>query len=331
MIDNRTAASATTVRPSRAVVWLAALLGALAAVTATIGLFWSSGVGPATATTVWGQTIDLYGQGLYRHDTPFAGAGARGADAVTLVLGLPLLATTALLYRRGSLRGALLLTGVLTYLLYVYGSLAFGTVVYNELFLAYIASFAASLFALVLACRSIDLGTLPGDRRASLPRRGLATFLFISGAILIAVWFGMGLLPALLRGGPPDRLDSYTTPVTYTIDLGLIMPLVVLAGVLVLRRAPLGYLLACPLLALEASLAPLIAGQTVAQLMAGVVLTPAQIVGPLGGFVVLAVAAIWFIVALLRAIGGAVPARSGETRRQPNAPTLADGVAAHSR
>jgi hypothetical protein len=47
--------------------------------------------------------------------------------------------------------------------------------------------------------------------------------------------------------------------------------------------------------------------------------------------VVLAVAAIWFIVALLRAIGGAVPARSGETRRQPNAPTLADGVAAHSR
>jgi hypothetical protein len=292
----------------RRLTWLAMLIGAVAAVAAGIGLCWSGAAGPSIVTTAWGQVVETYGPGLYSRDTPFAGAGARGADAVTLALGLPLLATATALYRRGSLRGALLLAGALVSMLYVYGSLALGTVAYNALFPAYVAVASASLFALWLVVRSIDLAAVPSGRWHALPRRGLAAVMFASGAVLLAVWFGLGLLPAMLRGGPPDRMDLYTTPVTYALDLGIIMPLVFLAGLLVLRRSPLGYLLACPLLILEATLAPLIAAQTVAQVSAGVVLTPAQIVGPVGGFVILAGCAIWAVVALLRGLAPATPA-----------------------
>jgi hypothetical protein len=277
----------------------------IAALAAGIGLFRSGGDGPSTVTTVWGRAVETYGRGLYSRDTPFAGAGARGTDAVTLAVGLPLLGIATVLYRRGSLRGALLLTGALTYMLYDYGSLALGTVSYNVLFPAYVAVFSASLFALALVYRSIDLAAVPTQRWVALPRRSLAAFMFASSAVLLGVWFGMGLLPALLRGGPPDRLDSYTTPVTYALDLGIIMPLVFLSGLLILRRAPLGYLIACPLLVLEASLAPIIAAQTMAQLSAGVVLRPAQIAGPIGGFVVLATIAVWAVVAVLRGIAPA--------------------------
>jgi hypothetical protein len=86
-------------------------------------------------TTVHGTVVELYGGGLYGSDTVFAAAGQRGTDAVTLVLGIPLLVASILRYRRGSLRGGLLLTGTLGYFLYVYAGPALGTVVYNELFL----------------------------------------------------------------------------------------------------------------------------------------------------------------------------------------------------
>jgi hypothetical protein len=49
----------------------------------------------------------------------------RGTDAVTLFVSVPLLALSFLLYRRGSLRGALLLVGVLGFFLYYSASLAF--------------------------------------------------------------------------------------------------------------------------------------------------------------------------------------------------------------
>jgi len=52
---------------------------------------------------------------------------------------------------------------------------------------------------------------------------------------------------------------------------------------------------------LEAMLAPLIVAQTVSQLAAGVTFTPAEVVGPMVGFVVIAGAALWFLIGLLRA------------------------------
>jgi hypothetical protein len=54
---------------------------------------------------------------------------------------------------------------------------------------------------------------------------------------------------------------------------------------------------------LEVLLAPLIAAQTAAQLLAGVRFTIPEIIGPMGGFVVLAGASAVVLVAVLRAVG----------------------------
>ncbi|MBE9171522.1 hypothetical protein IQ238_29940 [Pleurocapsales cyanobacterium LEGE 06147] len=89
--------------------------------------------------------MEIYGRGLYRYDTLFIGAGNRGTDAVTLFLGIPLLIFCIWLYRRGSLRGALLLIGTLVYFLYVYGSYALA-IAYNNFFFVYIILFSASLY-----------------------------------------------------------------------------------------------------------------------------------------------------------------------------------------
>jgi hypothetical protein len=96
------------------------------------------------------------------------------------------------------------------------------------------------------------------------------------------------------------------------LDLAIIVPIVLLAGVLILRGDPLGYLIAFPMLVLEAFLAPMIAAQTVSQLRAVVTVPPGQIVGPIGGFATIAVVVIWVIFGLLRNVSD--PATSGTPR-----------------
>jgi hypothetical protein len=121
------------------------------------------------------------------------------------------------------------------------------------------------------------------------------------------------VVSAVVTGVATEKLDSYATDVTYALDLGVMAPLAVLAGILVLRRSALGILLTYPLLTLEASLILLIGAQTVSQLSAGVSLTPAQIAGPVGGFVALSVVAGFLLVRLLRGAGSSVRDRPPPT------------------
>jgi len=97
---------------SKAGVWLSALIAVLALVAASIGLFWQDAGSPFSFTTLRGETVQIYGQGLYRYETLRDGSGFKGGDVFILVVGIPLLMLFTLLYRRGSLRGGLLLLAV---------------------------------------------------------------------------------------------------------------------------------------------------------------------------------------------------------------------------
>ncbi len=284
---------------------LSALVAALAAIAAAVGLFSRGGTGPFPFTTLRGEVVEIYGRGLYRNDTVFVGALNRGTDAVTLFLAVPLLVLAIVWSRHGSLRGRLLLTGTLAYSFYVYGSLALGTAAYNDLYLVYLALFSGSLFALILACRAIDLADLDGRLTPRAPSRGLAVFLLASGALTAGVWLGMTLLPAIVRGEAALLLDGYTTFVTYTLDLGIIAPACGLAAVLLRRRAPSGYALAAALLGILALLGPAFAAQTISQLAAGVTYSPGEIIGPIGGFGAISLIADWLLLRLLRGVGEA--------------------------
>ena len=96
-------------KPSHAVVWLAALVAALALIAAVAGLLWQDGGSPFAVTTFRGETVRLYGQGLYRYESLWNGAGFKGVDVFILLVGIPLLLLFTRLYRRGSLHGGVLL------------------------------------------------------------------------------------------------------------------------------------------------------------------------------------------------------------------------------
>jgi len=285
---------------SHTVIELSLLVALLAAISAATGLFLKDEGSPFSFTSLRGQTVQIYGQGLYRYDTLFFGAGFKGQDAVAFFLGVPLLVLSIVLYQRGTVSGQLLLTGALGYFLYLYASMALGAS-YNRLFLLYIAICSASLFAFIQAFSAVNLDLIACQLPAGMPRLGLTAFMFAAGIVTLVVW-GAPLVAALISGGSPDRMDSYTTMVTYALDLSIITPATFLCAVLVLRGDPLGYVIAVPLLTLIVLLAPQILLSTLFQRSAGVPFTTGEMIGPVAGFVILSFVAAWLLIAILKSL-----------------------------
>jgi hypothetical protein len=294
-------------KSSRIVIWLSWLIAALALVAAGTGLFYQDGGSSFSFTTLHGQSVQIYGQGLYQYDIPIIAVGYRAADAVTLVLALPLLLISSVLYRRGQLRGGLLLTGVLAYFLYTYGSLAFGAA-YNPLFLVYVVLFSAGLFAFVLSLMSFDVPGLPTHFAAGLSRRSIGIFLIVSGGILALVWLALSLVPALLRNTMPLEVASYTTFITGVVDIGIVAPALVLSGFLLLRSAPIGYLLSSTILVFTATLGTSLLAAGIAQIVTGVV-TIGQFLGFTVPFAILTLIALVFTFTLYRKCSDVTPDR----------------------
>ncbi|PLR75213.1 hypothetical protein CU633_22240 [Bacillus sp. V3-13] len=128
---------------------LTLLIFALSLAASAYGIFSSSGSGPHQFTTWSGETIQLYGKGIYKNDSASGAEQEIAQDIVTLALGIPLLAISLYLTRRESIRGRLLLAGTLGYFLYTYASYSFLTT-YNSCFLLYVILMSASFFAFLL-------------------------------------------------------------------------------------------------------------------------------------------------------------------------------------
>ena len=220
--------------------WLIPPIFILALVAAVAGL-WPGAGAPYPYTTLRGEQVTINARGLYTWDTVSTAAQMQANDLVTLVVGLPLLAASFILARRGSLRGRLLLAGTLGFFLYTYMSMCFGAA-FNPLFLVYVALFGLSLYAFILSMMSFDLAALPARFSARLPRRTIAGALFVVAAFLALAW--LGRIAAAAAPGAIPTLENTTSLFIQAMDLALIAPPCVLAGVLLLRRSAWGYLLA---------------------------------------------------------------------------------------
>lgn len=287
-------------KPQPALNWLVPITGLFTMLAAAAGLFWPGGGQPFAFTTLRGETVQMYGQGLYRYDSLMKGATLRGSDAVLLLAGIPLLVVAFILYRQGRLRGLLLLVGALTYTLYNAASLSFGAA-YNPLLLLYMVLLALNLFAYILAFTAVDLQALVGHVLPGMPYRSLAAFMLVSGVILLLVWVS-GILGALFTGQPLPTLESYTTEVTYVLDLGVITPVLIVTGLLLRRRLPVSLVMSVSMLVLCMLIGLVVIGQTVFQRMVGITLNPGQLIGYVGSFVVLSLFALWLSVRYFRNI-----------------------------
>jgi hypothetical protein len=174
--------------------------------------------------------------------------------------------------------------------------MGFGTA-YNNLFLAYILIFSASLYGLILALLSFDLKTLPSHFGSGLPRKGIGLFLIVSGVIVSLIWLVLSIVPALIASKAPPEAYYYTTFTTGIIDIGLVAPALILAGVLLRRSVPLGYLLASAMLIFTCILGANLTTAGIIQVTKEVI-TIRQAMAFTIPFVILSLIAVWFTIRL---------------------------------
>jgi hypothetical protein len=262
----------------------------IAALTACVGLFSQGGDGPFTFTTLHGQTVQIYGKGLYRFDTVMSAATFKGVDVVTLILSIPLLIFAFTLYRRKSLRGGLLLISAIPYFLYIGASMTFSAA-FNRIFLLYTALFSTSLFAFMVALVTMDPETLAKHVLPGLPHRGIAIFLFVAAIGTFLIWLNE-LIGPLLTGATPANLGPYTTMFTHGFDSAVITPAMILTGIYLLQRKPLGYLFAAPILVFCMQNGFTVIAATISQRLAGIIFPVGVYIGMVGSWVVMGVFAI---------------------------------------
>lgn len=198
----------------------------------------------AAAVSVAGLMIP----GLYR-DPAVLLPQLYGQDLVTLVLGVPLLVVGMIGLARQSIAGRMLWLGALGYLLYAYATYAFG-LVWNPLFLAYTALLGLTLYAFILGIRATPPETAAHRLRGRMPRRTVAWFLMGAAALFAALWLAEELIAAVTGTLPRSVVEmEIPTNFIHVMDLAVVLPALGLAGWLLLRDRPWGYLLSAVLLA----------------------------------------------------------------------------------
>jgi hypothetical protein len=235
--------------------WITALsvmIAALAVVATTGGILTAFGHVHRTFVSLRGETVTLQGGGLYGHESVSVAAQGVGMDLVTLLVATPLLLVATYLATRGSLRGQLLRVGAFWYFTYSYLVIMFG-VAYNPFFLIYVALFSASLAGLILSVLSIDVGRVANHISPRFARRTIASIVLVISGMFFLLWLGR-IVPSIVGGTPPIGLESYTTLSVQAADLGLVIPISIVTGILLLRREPLGYLLAFPVVLFVATM-----------------------------------------------------------------------------
>ena len=221
---------------------LSSLIFLLVLVATATGIFYQTPGAPIEYTTVRGEQAVIQGSGLYRYDPAWFAREGVIWDVINLVIGLPLFGIAIYLSQKNSIRGRLLLGGLLFYFFYVY-ILATTGYALNRMFIVYVAIFALSGVAFFLNLHGIDVAHLPLHVSARFPRRLFIGFTFIMGSVLVFLWLGR-IIPIMVNDRFPPEIAGLTTLVSQGVDLGIVVPLLLSTGILLWRRSPWGYLLA---------------------------------------------------------------------------------------
>ena len=258
------------------------LIGAiiiLSATAALVGIFTTGGPGNFGYVTIRGETVTIYGKGIYKHMSADVAIQGIAQDVVTLFIGIPLLLFSLFGFRKSSVKNRFLLTGVtgyffVTYLFYT----AMG--MYNELFLVYVTLLGLTFFALFNLFISFDIKIISEYFSVKAPAKFTGGFLIFNSIAIALMWLGR-VIPPLLDGSVyPVDLQHYTTMIVQGFDLGLLLPVSFVAGWLLLKKRPMGFLIGVPYIVFLSVLMSALSAKIIAMGINGVNIIPAVFIIP---------------------------------------------------
>ncbi len=261
-------------------------IGILSIIATAIGVFYTTGGEAFDVTNIYGHTIKMWGDGIYKYDSYFKAPLSRGTDLSMLLFSIPILILALLLdIKKASMKTRVFLVSLMGTFIYYSASYSFG-VTYNLLFLVYITLLSCSLLALIMGIRSIDLKELQNNLGESIPFKGIYSFSILSSVALFVAWLP-DIISSILAGNTLQLIDTYTTEITYVIDMGLLSPLFLASIYLIVKKDALGYLSFLILSMICILIAPVLMLQSVFQTVAGIETPIAAMITKIGIFILL--------------------------------------------
>jgi hypothetical protein len=288
-----------TTRARTIVAALSAFVGVLAGVAAALGVFARGDGTFVPAVSALGERYEIAVGGVYANSSRQLVAEGVGWDAFTLVVAVPLLLIASVFVARGSFRGYLVAAGMLGYFLYMHLEYAV-TWAFGPMFPLFIVIYGASLLGIIGVAALIADAGLRGRFDQRFPRRGLAALNIGMALLLTVLWIGR-----IAEGlsAPVAALHGETTMTVQALDLGLVVPLLLVVSVAALRRNAVGMAAAAAFAITFMTMAAAIATMMVsAAAVTGVLQLPPIIVFGLAGAASLVV-----IARIYTSIGAADP------------------------
>jgi hypothetical protein len=194
--------------------------------------------------------LQIFWPGIYSHEKPVSAAGAVASDILDLCLVLPTLVVATMLASRGSLCALLVWTGTLGFLTYNFLIYAFA-VHFNAMFLAYCVVLGLSFYGLMGVREFLVPDEVAKTYSPGAPRRSIAvTFIFL--AVTAGANEVKEIVMAIHAGQTPASVTETglsTNPI-HVLDLCFLLPALVIAAVMLLRRKAIGFTLAPVLIVL---------------------------------------------------------------------------------
>jgi hypothetical protein len=276
--------------------YLSFLIVLLTMIITSLGLFYSTGGGSYPVENIYGDKIEIFGDGIYKYDSVLKAGGNKGTDLVMLIVSIFFAFFTIISKKRP--KYGYIQVGLLTGILYYSACLVFG-VTFNRLFPLYVLLFSTSLFTMIFLLSKL----IREDHVVNIlnkKMRGTAIFIILSGCSVL-IWLQF-IIPAIINDIPMETIEIYTTEPTFVLDLAIILPTYLGCGIALLKKKEIGYKLAPVLLTFIVLIGLLVIGQTLMQLSFGVEIGIKELVGLVFSFITLGVIAIILDIKFLKKI-----------------------------
>lgn len=263
---------------------LIALLSIIASATGIFGTWVLEGT-TEPFESVRGDTVTLFGRGIYAHMSDMVALQGAAQDLITLFIAVPALILSGMRTKRPGFKRLVLFTGVAAYFAVTYAIYLF-MAYYNVLFLVYAALTGLSvnlLVRLLVECFGYSISS----ETIQAPFAGTnGVVLMIVSGVMALLWLS-SVVPPLIDGTRfPAILEHSTTLVVQGIDLALLLPWAFMSGLWLLRGRRAGYVFTHVYLVCLIILMAALSAKVVAVGMQGGAMLPAIAVLPL--FMVLA-------------------------------------------
>ena len=205
-----------------------------------------------------------------------------GNDAVTLMLGVPLLGWGLILSMRERNRGHLIWLGLLGYNIYNYAFYLFGAAL-NVFFPLYLIMMILSIVILVLLLSNDFASRIAKQFNLRTPVRLIGGYLIFVGVGLTSVW--LGIWAAYVFKNIPTPVEPEAFKLVAALDITLMVPALIFGGLLLWRKSIWGYTIAS-IAGIQATLyLTILAVNSIVSIQSGLAEAPGEL--PLWGSLVL--------------------------------------------